>query len=231
MKINQLLLMIILLTLPAAVLAEERGRSISVKGSSESTVKADYAKIHSQLKVVSKSIEESYSQVTSKLITLSNNLQEFGITKDELVVSVISQGPEYQWRNNSRELLGYYSACSLVIKVKTIGDAYKIHKTLSKDSALAVGHTEYGRTDSSQLENLALQEALKSARTKAEMMVEALGAKLGQPVLIREGGTPTVINHPGALRMAEASSADPSSVTTVGNVTIRGDVIVDFEIQ
>lgn len=230
MKISQLLVLLALLTFPATALAGERDRIISVKGTSENTVKADYAKIHGQLKIVSKSIEDSYNQVTSKLITLAKNLQEFGITKDELVVSVISQGPEYQWRNNSRELTGYYSACSLSVKVNSIADTYKIHKTLSRDTSLAVGHTEYGRTDASQLENVALQEALKAARTKAEMMAETLGAKLGQPVLIREAGIPAIIHQPGALRLAE-SSADASSVTTVGNVTIRGDVIVEFEMQ
>ncbi len=231
MKISNVLLILAILAFPMAALADQQVRIISVTGSSEKTVKADYAKIHSQLKVISKSMEDSYSQATSKLVDLSQRLQEHGITKEDLVVSVISQGQEYTWRDNAREVVGYYSACSLYVKINSLEDTYRIHETLSKESALTITNTEYGRTDYPTLHNMALKDALKAAETKAEMMAETLGLKPGKAILIREAGTPSVINQPRTLRLAEAESAGASSATTIGNVTIRGDVIVEFEMQ
>lgn len=225
-----LLVLCILLLLPQTSFSEERIRSISVNGSSTTTVNADYANVHAQLKIVTSSIEESYETATHQLTELAKNLQNLGVTKEDLNVSVITQGEEYEWANNSRTLSGYYSACSLKIKINSIGDSYRIYRELAKYPRLSTGHTEYGRNDVSQLRTAALQEALKAAKSKALAMAETLGAELGQVLNIREsGGVPVPVGRFEA-RLAE-SPVDPGEVSTTGSVTITGDVSVDFELK
>lgn len=229
MKITHIVILLIALSLPQFAVAKEKLRAISVKGSSVIIVEPDHSKIHAQLKIVSRSVEESYQQVTLKLAGIADDLQKLGLAKDDFIVSVISQGADYEWRNNARVLNGYYSACSILIKVNTIEDTYKIHSELSKMQDLAVGHTEYGRSDHSQLETKVLQKALQNASAKAKAMAETLGATLGPVLHIQEAGVPTVIGRTESFRLAK--SADVAEVVTTGSVSVQGDVVVEFELQ
>lgn len=227
---NVLIATFILLLLPQISFSKERLRSISVNGNSTTTVDAQYAKIVAQLKVVTPSIEESYEAATHQLSELAKTLQNHGVTKEDLTVSIISQGGEYEWSNNSQTLAGYYSACSLQIKINNIGDTYSIHRELAKYPSLSTGHTEYGRNDVSQLRTAALQEALKVAKVKARVMAETLGAELGQVLNIRESGSVPIPVGGFEARLA-ANPTDPGEVSATGSVTITGDVSVDFEIK
>ncbi len=227
---NVFAICVILLFLPQVSLSEERLRTISVNGNTSMTVKAEYAKIFAQVRVVKKTVEASYQATTTVVSELAKTLQKIGVKKEDLIVSVISQGAEYNWAQNTRTLIGYYSACSLQIKVNTLQDTYRIHEELAQFPELTVGQTEYGRNDESLLQTAALQEALKAAQTKARAMAETLGCELGRVLNIREAGADfTPISRP-EVRLT-AAAADPGEVSTTGSVSITGNVSVDFEIR
>jgi uncharacterized protein YggE len=227
---NLYFVMFILLLLPQQALCGDSLRTISVSGKSTITLEADYAKIHGQLKVVSTSVEESYGAVTANILEISNQLQQFGVTRDDIVASVITQGPEYEWRDNMQVLKGYYSACALQIKVNEIKDTFRIHSALSQFTTLAIGNTEYGRKDEYTLQATALKAALKSAEAKARMMAQTLNTELGQVISIREESSMDV--PAGRPEMMFATRAeDVSDVTTIGTIAVTGEVSVDFELK
>lgn len=224
---------VVLLLLPQLLFSEERPRTISVSGSSTKTVEAEYALIQAQAKVVSKTVEESNDAMLAMISQLGKELQAVDVKKEDLTVSVLTQGMEFEWADNRQTLSGYYSACTLRIKIKAIGNTYRIHKELARYPNLSVGHTVYGRNDEPQLRIIALQDALKMAEAKARAMAETLGVSLGPVLGIRESGDTSVpVGRPEARLMAsEASIADPGEVSTTGSVTITGNVSVDFEIR
>ena len=221
---------VVLLLLPQLSFSEERSRMISVSGSSIMTVEAEYALIHAQAKVVSKTVEESNEAILAMITKLAKDLQSIDVKKEDLTVSVLTQGMEYEWSQNKQTLSGYFSACSLKIKINTIANTYRIHKELARYPNLSVGQTEYGRNDEPQLHITALRDALKMAETKARAMTETLGVSLGPVLNIREAGEAAIPVARPEARLA-ASSADPGEVSTTGSVTITGNVVVDFEIK
>lgn len=227
---NIMLAWVVLLLLPQLSFSAEQPRIISVNGSSIMTVEAEYALIHAQAKVVSKTVEESNEAIIAMISDLAKNLQAVEVKKEDLTVSVLTQGMEYDWSQNKQTLSGYYATCTLRIKLNSIANTYRIHKELARYPNLSVGQTEYGRTDQPRLRIAALQEALKMAQVKARAMTDTLGVSLGPVVNIRESGeVPVPIGRPEA-RLA-ASTADPGEVSTTGSVTITGNVSVDFEIR
>jgi uncharacterized protein YggE len=219
-----------LLLLPQHALSGDSLRTISVSGKSTITLEADYAKIHGQLKVVSRSVEESYAALTANLLEISNQLYTLGVTKEDLIASVITQGAEYEWRDNTQILKGYYSACALRIKVNTIKDTFRIHTALSQFPTLNLANTEYGRNDEYTLQATALQAALKSAESKARMMAQTLNTELGQVISIREESSMALpAGQPETMFTTRAK--DVADFTTIGTVAVTGEVSVDFELK
>jgi uncharacterized protein YggE len=127
--------------------------------------------------------------------------------------------------------MGYFSSCSLQIRVDSIKSIYRIHNELSLYPILTIGHTEYGRKDESLLRTTALQEALRTARGKALAMAQAVDAELGPVLNIREAGAsfPVPVGRQEAAFMSKA--ADLGDMTTTGSITITGEVAVDFELK
>lgn len=219
-----------LLLLPASALTSENLRSVTVMASSTINAKAEHATLHAQLKIVSNSLAESYAQLTASLKEIAAALEPLGITKDDLVVSVINQGQEYNWDGNTRTASGFSSECSLRIRNTDLEGTYRLHQTLAGFKNLTIGHTEYGRDDVSLLHTAALQQALQSAEAKARAMAETLGAQLGEVQRIRETGNTPIVLPRMAAAMADAGG-DPGTVTTTGSVTVTGDVEVEFALK
>jgi len=225
-----ILLFTILLLLPQTAFSEERARTISVGGTAEVTVKAEHALVHAQLKVVSPSVEESYESVSRLLTELASTLEPLGVTREQLVASAITQGTEYEWSNNTRTVQGYYSTCSLQIKIQNIQDTYRVHRSLAGFQHLSISHTEYGRSDETLLKTSALQQALQAAKTKAQAMAETMGASLGEVLHIRESEGPHIPVPRMEARLAAAAD-NPADVATTGFVTVSGSVSVDFALK
>ncbi len=221
-----------LLLLPQLSISAELLRTISVNGYAIKTLPAEYAEIHSELKVVTSSVNESYQSVTAVISELAIKLQELNLTKEDLTVSIITQGAEYAWANNTRTIKGYFSACSLRMKIESIETIYRIHEELAKYPEIKINMTTYGRNDESTLRIEALQEALLASQEKAKAMTEALGSTLGPVVNIRESGTTVApVGRQVAQFTDRAPGGRPEEVSTTGSVTVRGDVTVDYEIR
>lgn len=231
MKALHAILFVLLLTLPFSAHSEERSRFISVKGQETLTSPAEFATIHGQLKVTSDTPQESYDEVTRQLVELTDILGSLGLTKDDIIASMITQKIEYDWRNNKRVVKGHSAGCSLQIKVDEIAETYKIHNKLAAYRTLTIHHTTYGRNDESSMQIEALKGALKSARAKAVSMAETMSAKLGPVLRIQEGvGYAVPVGRP-EMAMQAARAASPAEVTTTGTVTVTAHVIVDFELN
>lgn len=221
-----------LFLLPNNSLGDETAGTISVSGTATITAEAEFAVIHAQLKVTSATVEESYMAVTHALTEIAAALQPLGVTKADIITSAITQGAEYTWKNNIRDLIGYSSACTLKIKLNAIADTFRIHAKLATFQNLSTGATDYGRNDEAQLRITALQQALLDARLKAQAMAETLGVALGSVRHVKES---TVEPYPMVKMAAEARLAsapsDPGEVITAGAVTVSGNVMVEFGLE
>lgn len=223
--------LVMLFLLPLNAFSEENIRSIQVNGRSTITANAEFATIHAELKVITSSVEESYAAVTKSLTDIAAALKPHGISRENLVTSTISQGTEYGWQDRTRTVIGYYSSCTLNIKIVNIGDTFRIHAALAEFPQLMTGTTQYGRNDESQMQITALQQALKDAQNKARAMADTLGAELGQVLHIREASEAAPF-HPARMEaQLAAAPVDPGEVTTTGTITVTGNVSAEFALK
>lgn len=209
--------------------ADESIRKITVTGLSTSIVAAHYSKIHTKVKYVGKTIEESHTSLIQTLTSIIRSMKELGLQDDEITKSIVTQGAEYNWQNNSRVHIGYYSTCSLELKVNDLSSLHRIYNELSKHSALSIGGTTYGRNDKPELQNTELQKALLIARTKAETMAATFDIKLGRVLRMEEAGAGPAPLRPEVMYASRAN--DSTGGGTFGSVTITGSVRVEFELK
>jgi len=225
-----LFVLTILLYLPHNAFSSDNERTIQVNGNATISADAEFATVQTRLKVVSPTVEESYASVSQSLQDIAAALNPLGIKKEDLITSTISQGTEYGWQNNKQTVLGYYSTCTLSIKIPHIGDTFRVHAKLAGFQHLMTGATDYGRNDEPQLRISALQKALLDAKAKAESMAQTLGTSIGEVRRIQE--TETAPFRP-MLREAQLAAApgDPGEVTSIGTITVTANVSVEFTLQ
>lgn len=221
------ILVLFLLTQP---LFAEEVRTITVSGSSIKVVKPHYSTLHTQIRVISPSIEGSFSKVKEVLKTINSNLTAIGLEPEDLVASAINQGAEYSWQKSSKILKGYYSNCSLQIKVTNLDNIHKVYNELSKHQAISIGHSEFGRNDKDDLQYEVLQQAIKKAMAKAEAMTAAAGVSLGKVLHIQENSIPQISKRREMLMSSRAADSEQIAAT-IGSVTIREAVIVEFGLE
>lgn len=208
--------------------ADVSAGKITVIGKSISTVEAQYSIIHSEVKFISKTIEESHASLLQTLNNVSRALNNLGLPAADITKSIVTQGSEYNWQNNSRVHVGYHSTCALKLKVNDMDILHRIYNELAQHSSLTIGWTEYGRNDELELRNKELQKALLAARTKAEIMAATLNTEIGRVLRIEESGSGPV-GRPEVL-YAERSGNN-SGGGTFGSVDITGIAVVEFELK
>lgn len=225
-----LVIFVSLLLACSPALGSDDRQTITVSGQASINVEPHYAELRGNLKIVRPTIKESYSAITRIIQELAESLAPTGIGRDQLIASIVQQGTEYQWKNNSRIVSGYYSACSISVKVKDITNTYNIHTILAEFPELTLSATSYGRSDESELRLAALKKALLKARDKATIMAQTLGSELGQVIAIEESFSSPVPIPRYSARMAESVASDPGDVSTIGNISVSGMVTVTFSL-
>ncbi len=209
-------------------------RKISVTGKSEIVVRAETATIHIQLRYVKKTMDESKTALNKTLATLTADLKPLGLTDKEIRKSLVSQGKESEWENNSYVFKGYYSECTVELEVKNIDDLVNVYNKLAMYDDISLNNTEYKRNDEFEIRQERFKEALLAAKEKAEHMADVLGVRLGKVHSIAEASSQYYFateSYSNVMSRGIADSPGMSSNVGYGDITISAKVAVQFELK
>jgi len=222
--LNTLFLLIIL---SGIAYADDNVRKIHVTGTSKISLPAQYSIIHTNVKTTQQAMAESHAQLSLLLSQVIENLKKIGLTDKDITKSIIRQGPEYIWQNNSKTQSGYFSSCSMQLRVNDIPMLHLIYKELSRHDSLTINGTEYGRNDELKAKSAELAKALRATREKAALMASALDSKIGRVLTIRESGS----RNQNTRKMYSSMETSSPGGGTFGMVDISGSVSVEFELK
>jgi len=218
---------LILLLLPVVVHAGEL-RKISVTGKSETTVMAESAVVTIQVHRVEKTMQQSHSELLQSLDRLYTALQESGLSAADIRKSLIMQGREQEWLNNSWVSKGYYNRCIADLHVRNVDTLPALYAALARFPEVTVYNTIYKRSDEAQLRDQEFEKALLAARSKAEKMSLVLGARLGEVISIKEISDERQLAAIYANSMGNDKEASRSGY---GEIEIAALVAVEFELE
>lgn len=220
------LLVFILLFSFAIINAKGNQKYINVTGTSELTVPADQINITVQIKSIALSIEESKKNNDKSLNELLAVIKSLNINSDDIQISPISLGKNYEYKTGERVQNGYFTNVDISILLKDLSKYYELTDKLSLSDNYEI--TSSGYTISNyevQVKNV-FEKALKAAKEKAEYMAKTMNVKLGYVLEIDEnnfGGGPVMLNT--------FAKEDFQQIGVAGKVTITRSVRVKFAIM
>jgi uncharacterized protein YggE len=214
---------------------EKEGGTVRVTGRAEVTLRAEKSIIHLNVKLVRKDMTQSHDALIKTLDRVTKDMTDIGLKAKNVKRSLIEQGPEYRWKDDTRYLAGYYSEASVEVHMNDIDLMPKAYRTLAAHDDVSVSYTEFKRSDEYEQRMEQYEKALKAARKKAEKMAGTLDARLGEVRSIAELGEAGFFSANPVSNVAsfgdQRSSAGSSVSAGYGYVTIEGRVVVEFELE
>jgi uncharacterized protein YggE len=209
--------------------AQQPQKYINVNGTSELVRNADQINFSIQIKNISETVEKSKSLTDENTSSILALLTKHGIGVDEIQVSPIKLGKNYEYPDAGRQRVhnGYFTQVDISFLLKDISKYYVLSNDIAKSDAYEIISSNYNISDYEAQHKAAYEDALKAAKEKALYMCSTLGVKLGDVLEIDENsqlqGYPNPFN---TVTIESTQGANPS-----GKVTIRRSVRVKFAIE
>ncbi len=239
MKDNKLILsltIIIILLAGAFVFynkfPDKEKTTINVAGESKIEALADEASVLVGIETLKDSAESSKNENSKISERVLNQLENNGISKDEIETSYYNIYPEYDYTQEGQKLKGYKTVNTLKIKTKDFSKIGKIVDVSVNAGATVIQgiNFELSQEKQNEIKVEAISKASEDARLKAQATADGLSAKLGKVKSV----TVSDYNYfPFPYYRAESGVAVKEAVATEilpSNLDVRATVNVVFEL-
>jgi hypothetical protein len=202
--------------------------TITVAGSSELFYKPDQAKVWAGVSILKPNAQDAQNEANKIIDTMLKSLNEKGITNNDIETDSINLYEDQTWTQSGSKSNGWRATQTLKIKTKDLSKVGTIVDIAVKSGANQINNIEFTLTPEKELEykKKAIEEATKSARTKAEAMAIGSGAKLGKVKSLSESNfyyTPynyAMKDNVGSAAVSESAQVMPRDVTVTANVNV-----------
>ncbi len=210
------------------------GALLSVSGSAVVTLQPDYATLNLGVSTQAETVADAQAQNASQMNALLTALEGAGVAKEDIQTQYFSINPVYGNINNPMEMttypmdggkpVGYRVENNLQVTLRKIDS---LGSTL--DVAMQAGANQsYGlsfeSTQRAEAYDKALQEAVKEAQRKAQLMAAASGKELGALETLTEQGE----GYSGPYMKTMALEADRSTPIVSGTITVEATVQAEY---
>lgn len=202
---------------------DEKG--ITALGSASISATADTAIWTLYLSESEPNVSASVASVMEELNSLRTYLIEGGVAESQITVSGLSTNQDY---GQSGPIDSYTASLTVRIRstdVQLISNLNRdIDKLLATGISLNTTSPEYYVSNLADLRPQVQEAAVKDARTRAKVMVEAIGGEIGDPIAISSGSV--TVTPPDTIE-GDYGGYD---LTTIEK-SIRAVVTVTFEVD
>lgn len=175
---------------------------------------------------------------------IKNAVDKYKIKKEDFTTENFSMNPEYTYdqKTQSNRITGYRVSHSIKVILRKVDDAGEFVDTLGtsakpETSGISVQSIQWDSDKKAQAESVAMTEAVKLAQQKAESLAKASGVKIKRVFHVAHmSGSEGVVRSPllgraKAMSFASESMADSSTTLSGGQIKVRTEVNMQFEIQ
>jgi len=180
-------------------------------------------------KMTAKETMTENAKITNEVIKF---VKEAGIDEKDVKTQSFTLSPRYDWAEGKRIFKGYQLTSSLAVKIRDLEKISDIIDGAVSRGANQVGDIQFVIDDLEKLKEEARNEAIESAKEKAQSIAKATGLKLGKIVSFSEAVTPEDYPKPYSLEMREeALGGGPSPEIEKGSQEIEVNVSLTFELK
>jgi uncharacterized protein YggE len=216
-------------------------RTISVSGDAEVKVAPDEVVISLAVETNNMDIDKAREENDQKVSAVLAMAKKMGIEDKYMQTDYLSVEPRYDYYNNSserqRKFLGYYMTKNITLTLKDITKFEKFVAEALKLGTNYIRGMDFQTTELRKHRDAARLMAIRAAKEKATALANELGQKVGKPITISEG-TPAIPVFKAARNAmalnavaSDDSSAEGSSSVAAGQIEIKANVSVTFELE
>ena len=209
-------------------------RVVNASGQGEVRAEPDRALVSLGIESRKPTLQEARAEVDKGVNAVLKLTRDLKLDPKFVRTTRVQVQPEYDWNNEGRDrrLLGYYVARQVEVELRQLD---QLGTLLERAFAAGVNQIGDPQLDSSRrrdLEREALGKAVADARSNAETLAKAAGAKVGSPRTI--SASSGVVPPPMPMRMkvmsAAAESSDSAQSYQRGEMTFNASVQVEYDL-
>lgn len=206
--------------------------SISVSGSGDASGTPDVAYVNLGVDTTDADVGKAVENANTEMAAIISAITDTGVDAKDIQTTNFNVYPEDKYDTNGQptgERI-YHVQNSLSVTVRDIAKASAVIDAGLKAGADTVNGLSFGIDDTSALEQEARLKAVEDARTRAGQLADAVGVKLGNPIIVSEvtgGSFPPAIPY-AAMDAAGMGGAGPQ--ITPGQLQVTVQVNVTFAI-
>ncbi len=229
MKINIKSLVILTCLFTTIATSEEFGfPHILVNGTATTRVTPDL--MNWTLKVENKGIElqkvaTTHTEIVAQVLTIIKN---HNISSKDTKTTSMTFGEDWAYRNGSRVKDGYKASTNISFKLEDFKKYKPLWLKLATIKDLSVTGVNYDYSKRIEVQNKTREAALLEARQKALNLTKVIGSTIAEPLMIKEGHTPTHQQN-RMLSFSEVSQASGDAVSP-GQIEIKMTITVAFRL-
>ncbi len=213
-------------------------RTVTVQGEGTVTAAPDQATVRFGIVSEAETAEAARAQNARASKNAMNAVRDLGIADGKIQMQRLQLQPrrEYNRQTRTYEEKGYEATRQVVVEMDRLEQLPTLVARVVQQGANRLDGIQYELSDRDAVRNEALRAAAESARAKAQLLAETLGADLGGVLQINEQSFdfPQPV-YRAQMEMAKAASADQAApepdAYAAGEIEVSASVQVTFELQ
>lgn len=227
-KIALILALSLILAVPAFAKDAPERAVVQVNGSSQKEVMPDIARIYVSINTVNSNLEQAKSENTQNLDKVLAALKDRGVADNQIKTDTYQIDPIYNYEEGKLQTLKGYRITNRLVITDSVERVGLIINDVTRAGANEISSIRFEAKNEKDIKNDVLQEAVKDALKKAEVIAEALNKKVVNVKLVNESG---VFYNPVMMEARSFKAADSSAPNLPsGKVTVGANVQVTVEL-
>lgn len=210
-------------------------RTVTVSGEGTVDVEPDEATVQFAVVTRAETAEEARRQNAEAAESAMNAVRALGIADRKIQLLTLRLDEEWDYQNNQRIRKGYIARRDVKVTIEDLDLVPRLVAEVVQQGANELNGIQYGLQNREAVEDEALREAVNRAKAKAQLLADALDARLGRVVRIAEGNVsvpqpPPIMYARAEMAMDQMQESNPGAYAA-GEITVRATVTVAFELE
>lgn len=211
-------------------------RSVNVTGQGEVSVKPDRAQLSLGVEASNLELKAAEAEVNKVVRAFLSEAKSQGLKDEQISTAGISIQPEYVWDEKARrqKFNGYRASRQIVLRIENLERIGDLILAATKVGVNQVSSPQLYSTRAKDVAREALVKATEDARSKARLLADTLGVKLGTVRNLSANDStqqPPVMYKAMAMRAEMADQGGNAEMGfSAGEIKYNATVNADFDL-
>lgn len=213
----------------------EKPRRIAVSGEAEESVAPDRARLPMSVFKVGPEVATAETEVNRIVKAYVAEARKLGAKDEQISTAGVGIQPEYVWDEKERKnnLVGYRVSREIEVRITSLDKLGAFLLAATRAGVNQVNPPALESSKAKEVQNQALAKAALDAQSKARLLADTLGVKLGSLRSLSENGggqpSPQPMMKAMAMRSAAADSNESAGIET-GEIRYSASVSAEFDL-